>query len=146
MTPDARDVPVEDAPVRGQRDDTLLDARTGAVVEADERRADGLREIHHLVDLLGEDLAERAAEHREVLGEDEDLASVDRAPPGDDTIGQGAGVLDAEAVRPVAGEHVELDERVRVQEQREPLPHGELAPLVLALDRRRASGVECLFP
>ena len=51
-----------------------------AVVEADERRADRLREVHHLVDLLGVDLAERAAEDREVLREDEHLAAVDRRP------------------------------------------------------------------
>ena len=35
------------------------------------------REIHHLADLLGERLAERTAQHREVLREEEDLAAVD---------------------------------------------------------------------
>ena len=94
------------------------------------------REVHHLVDLLGEHLAERAAEDGEVLGEDEDLAAVDRAPAGDDAVGERPGVLDAEAVGPVAGEHVELDEGVRVEEQVEPLAGGELAPLVLALRPR----------
>ena len=107
---------------------------------------DGLREVHDLVDLLGEDLAERPAEHREVLREHEDLASVDRAPTGDHTVGERTGVLDAEAVGPVAGEHVELDERVRVAEQLEPLPHRQLPPLVLALHRRRAARVERLLP
>ena len=46
------------------------------------------REVHHLVDLLGEHLAERAAEDREVLREQEHLAAVDRAPPGDDAVGE----------------------------------------------------------
>ena len=50
-----------------------------------------------------------------------------------------------EAVRPVAGEHVELDERARVEQVLEPLPRGELAPLVLALDRRLAPRVARLF-
>ena len=50
--------------------------------------------------------------------------------------------LDVEAVGPVAGQHVELDEAARVEEHLEPLPGGELAPGVLALDGRRAAGVE----
>ena len=52
--------------------------------------------------------------------------------PGDDAVGQGAGVLDAEAVRPMAGEHVELDERAGVEQLLEPLACGELAAVVLA--------------
>ena len=98
------------------------------------------------MDLLGEDLAERAAEHGEVLAEDEHLAAVDRSPPGDHTVGERSGVLDPEAVRPVTGEHVELDEGAGVEQQIDPLARGELAPLVLALDRRRAPRVERLLP
>ena len=60
-------VAVEDAAVGVERDDAFLDAGAGAVVEADHRRADRLGEVHHLVDLLGEHLAERAAEDGEVL-------------------------------------------------------------------------------
>ena len=99
-----------------------------------ERRADRLREIHHLVDLLGEHLAERAAEDGEVLREDEDLPTVDRAPAGDDTIGERAGLLDAEAVRAMTGEHVELDERAGIEQFLESLACGELAPRVLTID------------
>ena len=97
------------------------------------------------MDLLGEHLAERSAEHGEVLAEHEDLATVDRSPTRDDAIGEGPGVLDPEAVGPVAGEHVELDERARVEEQFDPLAGGELAPLVLALDRGVAPRVQRLF-
>ena len=125
----------EDAAVGVERDDTFLDAGAGAVVEADHRRADRLGEVHHLVDLLGEHLAERAAEHGEVLAEEEHLAAVDRAPAGDDAVGERPGVLDAEAVGAVAGEHVELDERVGVEQQVDALARGELPALVLALDR-----------
>ena len=144
---DARGLHVarEDPAVRVEGDDTFLDARAGAVVEADERRADRLREVHHLVDLLGEHLAERAAEHGEVLAEHEHLATVDRSPTGDDAVGEGPGVLDPEAVGPVAGEHVELDERARVEQQLDALAGGELAALVLALDRGRAPRVEGLL-
>ena len=87
---DARrfDVAEEDAAVRREGHDAFLDARAAAVVEADERCADRLGEIHDLVDLLGVDLAERAAEDREVLGEDEDLAAVDHPPAGDHAVGE----------------------------------------------------------
>ena len=135
----------EDPAVRVERDDAFLDARAGAVVEADDRRADRLGEVHHLVDLLGEHLAERAAEHGEVLAEHEHLATVDRSPTGDDAVGERPGVLDAEPVGAVAGEHVELDERARVEQQLDALAGGELAPLVLALDRGRAPGVQRLL-
>ena len=60
-------VAVEDPAVAGEADHALLDAGAGAVVEADDRRTDLEGEVHQLVDLLGEHLAERAAEDREVL-------------------------------------------------------------------------------
>ena len=94
------------------------------------------------MDLLGEDLAEGPPEDGEVLGENEDLPPVDRAPAGDDAVGQGPGALDVEAVGPVTGQHVELDEAARVEQHLEPFPGGELAPSVLTLDGRRAAGVE----
>ena len=77
--------------------------------------------------------------------EHEDLAAVDRAPPGDDTVGERAVLLDAEPVGAVTGEHVELDERAGVEQQLEPLAREQLAPLVLALDRLRAAGVQRLL-
>ena len=46
---------------------------------------------------------------------------------------------------PVAGEHVELDERARVEQQFDALAGGELAPLVLALDRGVAPRVQRLL-
>ena len=97
------------------------------------------------MDLLGEHLAERAAEDREVLREHEHLAAVDLAPTGDDTVGERPVLLDAEPVRAVAGEHVELDERAGVEQQVDALAGGELAPLVLAPDRRLGTGVQRLF-
>ena len=54
-------------------------------------------------------------------------------------------VLDAEAVRAVAGEHVELDEGAGVEQQVDALAGGELAALVLAPDRRFGPGVQRLF-
>ncbi len=86
------------------------------------------------MDLLREHLAERAAENGEVLREHEDLAAVDRAPPGDDTVGVRP-VLEARGVGAMAGQHVEFVERSVVEEVVEPLPREHLALLVLAIDR-----------
>src|SRR4029079_10239371 len=105
----------------------LLDAGATAVVQTDERRTNRFRQVHHLVDLLGVDLAQRAAEDREVLREYEPLAAVDRPPAGDDTVGQRTVLFDAEAVGAVARKHVELDEGVGVEEQLDPLARGGLA-------------------
>jgi hypothetical protein len=63
-----------------------LDARAAGIVDADHRRAGAQRKVHHLADLFGEDFAERTAENREVLGEEEDLPAVDRGAAGDDAV------------------------------------------------------------
>src|SRR5207237_9998005 len=61
-------VAMEDAAIHGERDDAFLNAGAGAVVEADEGHADRHGEVHHLVNLLGEDLTQRTPEDGEVLG------------------------------------------------------------------------------
>ncbi len=144
---DARGLHVaeEDAAVGGEADHALLDAGAGAVVEADHGCADLGGEVHQLVDLLGEHLAERAAEDGEVLREHEHLAPVDGAPPGDHAVGVGP-VFEPGGVGPVAGEQVEFVERVLVEEVVEPLAGEHLALLVLAFDRTRRTGVQRLFP
>ena len=68
-----------------------------------DRAADLHREVHDLDDLLAEHLAERAAEHGEVLGEDRDRAAVDGAVAGDHAVAVRAVVLQAEARRAVPG-------------------------------------------
>src|SRR3954454_9956491 len=77
-------------------DAALLEQGAGALVDADDRAAGLDREVHHLGDLLAVHLAERAAEDREVLGEDADLAAVDRAVAGDDAVAVGAPLLQPE--------------------------------------------------
>jgi hypothetical protein len=83
------------------------------------------------VDLVGEHLAERPAEDREVLAEHEDLATLDRPPAGDDAVGVGP-VLETGLQR-AAGQRVELAERPRVEQQVDALTGQQLAPLVLAV-------------
>ena len=90
-------------------------------------------------------LGQRAAEDGEVLGEQEDRAAVDGAVAGDHAVAQDPVVTEAEVVRPVGHQLVELDEAVGVAEQRHPLARGQLASLVLTRDPRRASRLAGLF-
>ena len=142
--PRRRDVAVEDPPVGVQRDHALLDPRPGTVVEADHRDPGGGGQVHHLVDLLGEDLAERAAEDGEVLAEEADPPAVDGAESGDHAVGVGPVVLQPHAVGPVPGQHVEFLERPVVQQVLDALPSGQLPLGVMALDRPGAPGVQGL--
>ena len=128
-----------------ERHDSLLDTGAGAVVQSDHRHADRLCEVHDLVDLLGEHLAERPAEDGEVLAEHADPALVDRAEAGDHAVCVRAVPLEAHAVRTVPGEHVELLERALVEQVLDALAGGHLALGVLPLDGVRRPGVQRLF-
>ena len=134
----------EDLAVETERDDALLDARAGALVDADDRAAGLDREVHDLGDLLAVDLAQRAAEDREVLGEHADLAAVDGAVPGDHAVAVRPVALQPERRGAVLGQLVELDERALVEEQRDPLAGGLAALGVLLLDRLRRPRVHRL--
>ena len=129
-----QDVVVEDLAVQAKRDDTLLDARAGAVVDADQRAAGLDREVLHLDDLLAVDLAEAAAEHRDVLAEDAHVAAVDGAVTGDHTVAERTLLVQAEVGAAVPGQRVELDERPLVQQRVDALAGGQLALGVHLLD------------
>ena len=135
---------VEDLAVEAEADDALLDARAAALVDADDRAAGLHREVEHLDDLLAVHLAERAAEHRDVLAEHADRTAVDRAVAGDDAVAERAVLLHAEVGRAVPGELVQLDERAFVEERVDALAGGLLALCVLLLDRALGAGVHGL--
>ena len=130
-------VAAEDLAVQAERDDALLDAGAGALVDADDRAAGLDGEVHDLGDLLAVDLAQRAAEDGEVLGEHAHLAAVDGAVAGDHAVAVGPLLLQPERGRPVPRQLVELDERALVEEQLDPLAGGLAALGVLLLDRLR---------
>ncbi len=136
------DVAQEDLRVAAERRDALLDPRAAGIVEPDDRRADLHREIHDLADLLGVRLGQRTAEDREVLAVDEHQAAVDGPVTRDDAVAQDVLLAEPELPRPVGDERVELHERVRVQQQVQPLAGGELAPGVLSLDADRSPALE----
>jgi hypothetical protein len=136
-------VALEDLGIAAQRGHAFLDARAAAVVQADDRRADLHRLVHHLADLLGVRFAQRAAEDGEVLAEHEDQAAVDHAVAGDDAVAGDLVVGHAEVGAAVLDEHVPLFEAAFVEQQFQPLARGELALGVLAsmrFCRRRPGG------
>ena len=127
-------VAAEDLAVQAERDHALLDAGAGALVDADDRAAGLHGEVHDLGDLLAVDLAQRAAEDREVLGEHAHLAAVDGAVAGDHAVAVRPVLLQAERRGPVPGQLVELDEGALVEEHLDPLAGGLPALGVLLLD------------
>ena len=127
------DVPLEDPPEIVQADHAFLDPRPATVVDADDGNAERHAQVHDLVHLLAEDLAERSAVDREVLAEEADPAAVDGPEADDDAVGVGPLVV-VEAGSPGAGQHVELLKRALVEEIVDPFPGRHLALAVLALD------------
>ena len=136
----------EDLGEQAEGDDAFLDAGAAAVVDPDDGAAGLHGVVHDLDDLLAVDLAEAAAEDGEVVAVDRDRAAVDGAGAGDDAVAVGAVGLDAEVVRAVPGQLVELGERALVEQQGDPLPGGQLALGVLLLDRRGRPRVHRLVP
>src|SRR5262249_35077453 len=98
------------------------------------------REIHDLADLAGVRLGERAAEHGEVLREDEDRPPVDAARARDDAVAGCALVGHVEIVALMDDELVDLRERSSIEQDLEPLAGRLLAGLVLAPDTLLAAG------
>ena len=95
------------------------------------------RQIHDLADLRGVGFRERAAEDREVLGEEIDQAAVDRAVAAHHAVAGDLLVLHAEIAAAVGDQCVDFDERPGVEEQVDPFAGGELAVLVLAVHALR---------
>ncbi len=77
---------------------------------------------------------QRAAEYREILGEDIDDAAIDRAPAGDDAVARDLRLLHAEIGAAVLDEHVELLERALVEQKLDPLARRQLAARMLRVD------------
>src|SRR6185312_5694482 len=80
-----------------------------------------------------------AAEHREILAEDEDQPAVDRAVAGDDAVARDLLLGHAEIARAVLDEHVPFLEGIRIEQDLEPLARGKLSLSVLRRDAPRAA-------
>ncbi len=129
-----QDVAEKDFAVAGKAGDAFLDTRATRVVQADDRRARLHRQVHYLAHLLAHHLRERAAEHGEVLREDEDEPALDLAVAGDDGVAQVLLPVEAELRCPVGHERVELFEGAFIEENGETLARGQFAARVLSVD------------
>ena len=127
-------VALEHLAIAAERRHALLDARPAGVEQADDRGAVLHRHVLDLGDLLRMRLAQRAAEHGEILGENIDRAAVDGAPAGHHAVAGDLGRLHAEIVAAVLDEHVELLERIVVEQEFDALARGQLALGVLGRD------------
>ena len=125
---------LEHVGIATQGSHALLDARAARVVQADHRRTDLHGLVHDLADLLGVGLGQRAAEHCEVLTEDEYQAAVDHAVAGDHAVARHLVVLHAKVRAAVLHEHVPFFKGAVVQQQLNALAGGELALFVLGVD------------
>jgi hypothetical protein len=132
----------EDLGVAGERVDALLDPGAARVVEPDQGHAELERHVHHLADLAGVHLAQRAADDGEVLAEEVDRPALDQRVPGDDAVAEELLLLHAEIGAAVRREAVELDEGALVDEELDPLARGQLALLVLRGDALGAAAGE----
>lgn len=94
----------EDAGVAGQRDDALLHARAGGIIDADDGHAGLQRKVIDLGELFRINLTHRAVKDGGILAEDAHAAPVDGAVTGDDAIGVRAIVLAAKVGGAVAGQ------------------------------------------
>jgi hypothetical protein len=120
--------------IAAERGDALLDARAARVVQADDRHAVLHGEVHHLADLLGMRLRQRAAEHGEILAEHIDRAAVDRAPAGDDAVARIFRLFHAEIGAAMRLVGVVFLEGALVEQHVEPLARRQLALAVLRVD------------
>ena len=119
-----------------------LDARTSAVVEANDRRAVLERHVHDLADFLGVGLGQRASEHREILRENVHQATVDLPVPRHNAITEKFLLVQAKIGRPVGHQLPQLLEGARVEQELKTLTGRQLALAVLCLNPRFSTPFE----
>ncbi len=130
--PGETDVAREKPSEAGERRDALLYPRTASVVETDDRRADRLGQVQHLVDLCRKRLTERSAANPGVMGEDNHTPTVYRTESGNHPVARRVRTFHSEAGGAVLGEEVEFGEGVRIQEVFDALTGGEFAAGVVS--------------
>src|SRR6202044_1165143 len=112
------------ATVASERRHPLLDPGARPIAESDKRRADLLRQVHDLVDLVGVGLSQRTPEDPEVVRVGEYLTAVDLTPARDHPIGVRAAPFDSESVRSMPAQRFDLNEGPRIEEQAQAFMDG----------------------
>ena len=127
---------------RSDRRSSHRAAAAGAVDQAHDRQAQLVRH------LLGTDLllpnrgVRRAAAHREVVAGRDHVAPVDLAAAEDEVARREALELAVHVVTGASADGADLVERVRVEQARDALTHGELPRLALPRDLLRAAHLQ----
>ncbi len=132
--PRSQHITLKDIGIAAQRGNAFLDSCSARVVNADHRGSNLHRMIHDLADLLGVGLRQRAAEHGEVLAEDEYHASIDRAVAGYDAVAGDALSFHPKVAAAMFYEHVPFFKRAWIEQQFDALARREFALLVLRVD------------
>ena len=114
--------------------DALLNPGATGVLDPDKWCTVVHRKIHHFADLVGDGCSEAPAVGREVLGKQEHRAPVYRAVSGNHRVSRRAMILDAKAGCVVPHKHVELLERILVEEEFNSLTRRQLSEVVLSVD------------
>ena len=110
-----------------QRGHALFNARAAAVVDEHKRAFHVDRHIHDAADFLGMIFAQRAANDREILGRRADRPPVHPAIADDHAVARHAPLVHAEIVDARFHQFPDFHKRVRVKQQRQPLPRGQFA-------------------
>src|SRR5205085_10316360 len=101
----------EDICVTGERNHAFLNSSATRIIEAYDRSTRFECEIHNLDDLLRVGLRKRSTENREVLGKYKDVAAMDEAIAGDETIAIDDVLLDPEVVGAMPNQLVQFFKR-----------------------------------
>ena len=123
----------EDVGVAAERQDAFLDTGAAGIVEADHRDAGLEGQVHDLADLLGIGFRKRAAEHGEILGEDEHRPAGNLAVAGDEAVAVDDLLVHAKVTAAVADQLVHFFESAFVEKQLDAFPGAQLALFVLSL-------------
>ena len=140
------DVALENLGVTCKCVDAFLDSCTSGVVQTDAGSPHFHCQIHHLANLESHGLGKRSAEDREILGENVDKASVDRAEAGDNAVAEDMLFFLSEVCAAMSDKHVKFFKAALVEELRNTLAGRVFTFGVLLVDRflttpRRASAL-----
>src|SRR6266404_2046136 len=122
--------------VTAETDDAFLNARAAGIIQSDDRRADFHRQVHYFANLFGVSFRKRTAKDREVLRENENLATIDQTVTGNYAVAGIELFLHAKISRAMDHQLIEFFKRSFIQQELDALARGQLVCGVLLLNAR----------
>src|SRR5579872_200716 len=139
--PAIKGIAKKDVGITCQRHDTLLNAGSAGIVEADHWRSHFGGEVHDFDNLGGIGLGQRTAKHGEILGKDEYQTPFDAAVSGDEAIAVDLLLCHSEVVAAVRYQFVGFFKRALVEQKLNALASRHFAFFMLAFAPLLASAV-----